>query len=162
MSAIALQGIALIIRSCLMFKTHESAYYNLAPVYGPDHHHWRLVEREISSPWLHATVKVTEGGIEYTKTVMPNDLTTFLEMANLKTPDARIGELQLMSPAWMNGAGRWLLEPIRQIDIARSVDNELIHIYVTHEGKNYYDPSRTPAEIQELTNQRTVYYTNLS
>ncbi len=99
-----------------MFKTHESAYYNLAPVYGPDHHHWKLVEREIATPWLHATVKVTEGGIEYTKTVMPNDLTTFLEMANLKTPDARIGELQLMSPAWMNGAGRWLLEPIRQID----------------------------------------------
>lgn len=145
-----------------MFKTHESAYYNLAPVFGPDHHHWKLVEREIATPWLHATVKVTEGGIEFTKTVMPNDLTTFLEMANLKTPDARIGELQLMSPAWMNGAGRWLLEPIRQIDIARSVDNELIHIYVTHEGKNYYDPSRTPAEIQELTNQRTVYYTNLS
>jgi len=54
------------------------------------------------------------------------------------------------------------LEPIRQIDIARSADNELIHIYVTHEGKNYYDPSRTPAEILELTNQQTVYYTNLS
>ena len=41
-------------------------------------------------------------------------------------------------------------------------DNELIHIYVTHEGKNYYDPSRTPAEILELTNQQTVFYTNLS
>jgi len=27
-----------------MFKTHESAYYNLAPVFGPDHHHWKLVE----------------------------------------------------------------------------------------------------------------------
>ncbi len=39
-----------------MFKTHESAYYNLAPVYGPDHHHWKLVEREIATPWLHATV----------------------------------------------------------------------------------------------------------
>ncbi|WP_313479815.1 hypothetical protein [Stutzerimonas kunmingensis] len=90
-----------------MFKTHESAYYNLAPVFGPDHHHWRLVEREIASPWLHATVKVTEGGVEYAKTVMPNDLPTFLEMANLKGPGARISELQLMSPAWMNGAGRW-------------------------------------------------------
>jgi len=145
-----------------MFKTHESAYFNLAPVYGPDHHHWRLVEREISSPWLHATVMVIDGGIEYAKTVMPSDLTTFLEMANVKAPGARISELQLMSPAWMNGAGRWLLEPIRQIDIARSADNELIHIYVTHEGKNYYDPSRTPAEVLELTNQHTVYYTNLS
>ncbi len=145
-----------------MFKTHESAYCKLAPVFGPDQHHWRLVEREISSPWLHATVSVTEGNIEYAKTVMPNDLPTFLEMANLKGPGARISELQLMSPAWMNGAGRWQLEPIRQIDIARSADNELIHIYVTHEGKNYYDPSRTPAEILELTNQQTVFYTNLS
>jgi len=162
MSAIALQGIALIIWSGIMFKTHESAYYNLAPVFGPDHHHWKLVEREIATPWLHATVMVIDGGIEYAKTVMPSDLTTFLEMANVKAPGARISELQLMSPAWMNGAGRWLLEPIRQIDIARSADNELIHIYVTQEGKNYYDPSRTPAEILELTNQHTVYYTNLS
>tara|TARA_R100000935_G_C2750188_1_gene129421 strand:+ start:249 stop:530 length:282 start_codon:yes stop_codon:yes gene_type:complete len=93
---------------------------------------------------------------------MPSDLTRFLEMANLRASDARISELQLMSPAWMNGAGRWLLEPIRQIDIARSADNELIHIYVTQEVKNYYDPSRTPAEILELKNQHTVYYTNLS
>jgi hypothetical protein len=145
-----------------MFKTHESAYQDLQAAFGPGHHHWRLVEREIATPWLHATILVTEDGVEYASTVMPSDLHTFLEVANAKDAGARVSELQLMSPAWMNGAERWLLEPIRQIDIASSADDEMIHIYLTESGNTYYDPSRTLAEIQDLMNQRTVYHADLS
>lgn len=145
-----------------MFKTHESAYQDLRAAFGPGHHHWRLVQREIATPWLHATMLVTEDDVEYASTVMPSDLHTFLEVANAKDSGARVSELQLMSPAWMNGTERWLLEPIRQIDTALSADDEMIHIYLTESGKTYYDPSRTLAELRELTNQRTVYHANLS
>ncbi len=145
-----------------MFKTHMTSYRDLQAVFGSGHHHWRLVQREIATPWLHATNIVVEGNVEYAQTVMPSDLQTFLSIANTKAPGARVSELQLMSPAWMNGAERWLLEPIIQIDIAESLENEVVHIYRMDEGKIYYDPSRTPTEVRELTNQRTVYHANLS
>lgn len=145
-----------------MFKTHMSSHRDLQDVFGPGHHHWRLMQREIATPWLHATMLVTEDDVEYASTVMPSDLHTLLEVANTKDSGARVSELQLMSPAWMNGAERWLLEPIIQIDIAESLENEVVHIYRMDEGKIYYDPSRTPTEVRELTNQRTVYHANLS
>ena len=144
-----------------MFKTHESTYQNLQVVYGPGHYHWRLVEREIATPWLHATVLVTEDEVEYASTVMPSDLQTFLALANAND-GARLSELQLMSPSWMNESGRWLLEPIRQIDIASTGDGGVIHIYITEQGKRYFDPSRTASEAQELINQRTVYQADRS
>lgn len=145
-----------------MFKTHVSSHHDLQAAFGPGHHHWKLIEREIATPWLHATMLVVEDDVEYASTVMPSDLRTFLAIASAQSSGARVSELQLMSPSWMNGAGRWLLEPIRQIDLASSIEDEEIHIYVTEGGKTYYDPSRTWNEVQELTNQRTVYYTNLS
>jgi len=145
-----------------MFKTHVSSHHDLQSAFGPGHYHWRLVEREIATPWLHATMLMTEGSVEYAKSVMPSDLQTFLSLVNAKSPCARVTELQLMSPPWMNNLGRWQLAPIRQIEIAESPDKEVVHIYSMEEGDTYYDPSRSLAEIRELTNQRTVYYANLS
>lgn len=145
-----------------MFKTHVSSHHDLQAVFGPGHHHWRLIEREIATPWLHATRTIIEGDVEYTQSVMPSDLQTFLSIANEKAPGARVSEPQLMSPPWMNEAGRWLLEPIRQIDIAETHDNGVVHIYRMEGGRIYYDPPQTQTEITKLANTRTVYHANLS
>lgn len=162
MHAIALHAIACILEIEGMFKTHESAHHDLQAAFGPGHHHWSLIEREIATPWLHATMLVIEDDVEYASAVMPSDLQTFLSIANAKDFGARITELQLMSPPWMNNAGRWQLAPIRKIEIAESPDKEVVHIYSMEEGDTYYDPSQKLNEVLELTNQRTVYYANLS
>ena len=44
-----------------MFKTHESAYYNLAPVFGPEHHHWKCSGQPIPDSGLSFS-SATAGG----------------------------------------------------------------------------------------------------
>lgn len=145
-----------------MFKTHESSRHDLQAVFGPGHHHWRLIERDIATPWLHATRTIIESNVEYAQVIMPSDLQTFLSITSAKNSGERLSEPQLMSPPWMNKAGRWLLEPISQIEIAETSDNGLVHIYRMEGGGIYYDPPQTQTELAKLSNTRIVYRANIS
>ncbi|MCY1559567.1 hypothetical protein D9M68_966180 [compost metagenome] len=49
-------------------------------------------------------------------------------------------DVQAVTPASLNDQGRWLMEPLAKLELARMADGDVAHIYTTLAGHTYVDP----------------------
>jgi hypothetical protein len=95
-----------------MFLTTEST--RVQSVLPRGMHMWTAVEIELMLPLLIVSIShretPTELPLARTFVVLPDDLT-----ALCASPKFILEQVDLLSPAHINGSGRWMLEPLREL-----------------------------------------------
>lgn len=124
-----------------MFETHETARVSLpCQLAESGEYVWKYVYTRLYVPWFHVVAKSTrdaEGYLESRNLFLAHikDL-----LAVSVSPAWTIQEMTLVSPAHMNGKGRWMMEPLAQILKGResTLENEQYgHVFVLENGERY-------------------------
>lgn len=129
----------------------------LMQVFDDEHRFWRLIERDISTPWFHLTIDVRAKGRRRQKTIMPDDVSLLSNILATRNEAITVVDLQVCIPTALSKKGRWSLEPLAKLELAESSDDGIVHIYTTIEGKRYTDPYQSRSNLEQLKNRRSLY-----
>ena len=142
-----------------MFETHESSRLGVPPECDtPFVTVWASVFTRTQTPWLHVAYK-TLGMSEDSVTVIiflrhPEQLAEMKEYKRVE-----IIEVNLVSPAYLNGFDRWGMEELDEIleaDEPATGHRQVAHIFVLTGGKRYVDSALDTNE-NKLLNPRSLF-----
>ncbi|HFT7996320.1 MULTISPECIES: hypothetical protein [Pseudomonadaceae] len=80
---------------------------------------WSYVEQEISWPWFYLQIARRHGRQAYRSMLMLNHAHDLKKIIDDQSNLAWVEEVQLVTPAHVNGHSTWLMEPLKEICIVR-------------------------------------------
>ncbi|UUT22938.1 hypothetical protein [Pseudomonas sp. T8] len=99
-----------------MFETHEQArVQNPFFVLEEGARRWKYISQTSNDEWFFVTYEVAGEEGSSQQQFMISKVQFLLDLASRDTPGQFIHEVQLVSPPWLNQKGKWLMEPIREI-----------------------------------------------
>lgn len=102
-----------------MFETHEQARVrNPLFVLEEGARRWAYISQTANDEWFYVTYEVAGEEGSSQQQFMISKLQYLLDLASRDTPEQFIREVQLVSPPWLNQKGKWLMEPIREVQEA--------------------------------------------
>lgn len=122
-----------------MFETVSSAELaSLPPVYpaGPRTQVWGYVLQAVQAPWFHVELE----GEGANRIVFAMETGQWLPLVESQGGDnPRVHGVNLVSPGWINGKDRWLLEPLLEVWRADEPFAKGRHaeVYVVSGGSRY-------------------------
>ncbi len=122
LSPIELQSIVFILEG-LMFTTYRRSEIQLPDLGNPQcggTQIWPYVEQELIYPWFYLNV-VRVGATESdTCMLMIQHARDVVSLVRRETSRMRVEEVQIVTPAHVNGTDRWLMEPVKKISVLES------------------------------------------
>lgn len=106
-----------------MFTTYRSAEVEFSCMGDPRYSGtqiWRYVEQELMCPWFYVQVLrpgSTDTDLSMLMLPCAKDIAA---MVDCETPNWCIQQVQIVTPARMNGTDRWQMEPLRRITLLES------------------------------------------
>ncbi|MFC5694884.1 hypothetical protein ACFPU0_04835 [Pseudomonas sp. GCM10022186] len=140
-----------------MFTTHHSHELGFMRFFSEDRTYWRMVERNELTPWFHLTLCCFADGQTSTHTVMPGDVSLFVDLLNQPEGPVQVVDVQVVTPERLNKKGRWLMEPLAKLELAKTPGHEVAHIYTTVDGHAYYDLPDDTLKLEQLRDWRVLY-----
>lgn len=139
-----------------MFRTYAHANIPLSSRLEPDLQVWPYVEQILHLPWFYATMVHTCDDVEFREMLLISDVLTLKSLQQRMTP-GYVEEILLVSPGSMNGRGRWLMEPLREI---RYVPGSPLcrshYCYVLDGGQSYTNDCDPGLEAEHSSSSRVV------
>lgn len=102
-------------RGQVVFVTHRNAEQRLCGGFENDHQSWHFVEQSIHSPWFYVSWVSRLGEGTLVDTLMIGDIPTLEDFLAQSGSESWIDDVQLVSPGWLNGTGKWLMEPLTSL-----------------------------------------------
>ena len=121
---------------------------------------WHTVSRLIRLHWYYVTVQEElEGGlIKYEK--MINDECQLKAVLNPKESSVEVIDVQVVTPAYMNGGVTWRMEPLTSVSLGEDKLGCVVCIIEVESGAVYHDSHRKNFDQTSLTNLREVYHSS--
>jgi len=122
-----------------MFFTQSAA--ELQPPLPFDRHikRWSVIERELSDPWFHVCIKMTEEEMEFERTLLVSDVGYLERVLNEVAPFGSVFSVMVMTPPWMNASAHWRLEHVLVITTVPGEKSGQPHVRLTVEHGKTYD-----------------------
>ncbi|OOQ44578.1 hypothetical protein AO361_15840 [Pseudomonas fluorescens] len=140
-----------------MFRTYLHTAIPLSSRLEPDLQLWPYVEQILTLPWFYATVTRSQGDVVSKEMLLISDVLT-LEHFQLGLSSGQVEDILLVSPASMNGQGRWLMEPVQEISYVPSSQLWRSHyLYVVAGGRNYTNNCDPGLEAEQSNRSRIVF-----
>jgi hypothetical protein len=129
-----------------MFETHESgrrkSFFSI-----PGEHHWDHVGVAVCMPWFYVTFSLkSDEGFALSQNFMLSDVKQLTELAHRENVEIRF--VDLVSPEYMNHAGRWKMEPLKEVwlRVPKDYQDQYEYVYVLENGGSYRDTAAPPAD----------------
>lgn len=139
-----------------MLMTHKHAEV-LVPL-GTDTRiqYWQYVEQSTLWPWFYAElVSVSEEGSVASMLIIPNVPILEQVLAELDG-SMRLSQVLVATPSEINGSGRWQMEPLIELSVARDRQNKpLGYVFQVEDGRSY--TTCHPLSSFELGSSRSIY-----
>ncbi|MDT4834741.1 hypothetical protein FQZ97_683890 [compost metagenome] len=88
---------------------------------------------------------------------MPGDVSMFVDLLNQPDGPVQVIDVQAVTPERVNRKGRWLMEPLAKLELAKTPGHEVAHIYTTVAGHTYYDLPDDALGIEQLKDWKVLY-----
>ena len=99
-----------------MFETHAQArLQNSFFVLEEGAQRWAYISQTSNHEWFFVTYETVDHGVSSQQQVMISTVQVLLDLTSRDRPEQFVREVQLVSPPWLNQKGKWLMEPIREI-----------------------------------------------
>lgn len=139
-----------------MFISHESCLVGQPGFPGPGRTAWRMIERESMDPWYHVILRVTEGGRQRTKKLMPTDASLLSDLLVQQGPTLLVEEVQVVTAPQLNGSHSDRMEKLVSLVIGYDQRGECILLHKVASGA-VYSSARDSPDVGSLTGVRTIY-----
>lgn len=122
-----------------MFTTYHSASIPPDGISGSDRAlHWSYVEQEWNWPWFYVQVGCKEAGECVSRLFMIASASDLAELINDQGKRYWVEQVNFVTPGHVNKQGRWLMEPLVEMSVARDEsDGVLGHVFKV-EGDRCY------------------------
>ncbi|MBD8741254.1 hypothetical protein IFR41_17120 [Pseudomonas fluorescens] len=105
-----------------MFITHKQAEIFLSAYLGDDvTQYWQYVEQTTHCPWFYVKVGRQQGTEALTSMVLIPSISALEQLLNEQGADIWLLDVQLVSPAYLNGSNEWKME--RLLEVRETVDD---------------------------------------
>ena len=144
-----------------MFRTHDADMVGLPGMFGEGQCQWHQVSKVLRNHWYHVTVQAeTEGRIS--EAVLMIDSEPRLQQV-LIAQDAEtiITEVQVVTPAHMNGKGGWRMEPLTKVMLGEDQNECVVCLLEVETGCKYHNSHQPGFSSDALNNLRPVYHVNM-
>ncbi|MCC8345382.1 hypothetical protein LNN35_21700 [Pseudomonas stutzeri] len=103
-----------------MFITyrHTEARLDLSFEYSPAQL-WTAVEQDFQSPWFYVQIARLDGGEVTVSTLLLQHIHDLESVIRSQSKRAWIEQVQIVTPAHLNGQARWLMEPLREAHLVQ-------------------------------------------
>lgn len=122
-----------------MFETVDAAELAVPPVFSDEGRRaWFYVAYSLHLPWFYITYYARNTGHGSARQMLC--LTRVEDLLQLSQSDEyAVTEVNIVSPAHMNGVGRWAMEPMTEIwrGAEREAKNQVGFVFVTASGARY-------------------------
>lgn len=140
-----------------MFATYQCHELVFMQFFDEHRRYWSLIERNERTPWFHLTLRCYVEGQPTTHTAMPGDVSQFVNLLNQPEGPVQVVDVQVVTPERLNKKGRWLMEPLAKLEMAKTPGHEVAHIYTTVDGHTYYDLPDDALKIEQLQDWKVLY-----
>ncbi|VVM54297.1 hypothetical protein [Pseudomonas fluorescens] len=140
-----------------MFITHKPAEIFLGAYLGEDIiQYWQYVEQTTHCPWFYVNVGRQQGTQKLNSMVLIPSISALEQLVNEQGADIWLLDVQLVSPAYLNGSEGWKME--RLLEVRETVDDiseEAAYVYSLEGGHIYTEAFG--ASTSDLQNARIIF-----
>lgn len=119
--------------------------------------HWHAVTRMLRKHWFHLSVVMVGQGKGHEFELMVNDELKLQQVLQSQDEEVFVKELQVVTPASMNGSGAWRMEKVKGLAIGDDQDGDSVCVVTVDGGSVYHDSYRTNLDVASLTKMRVLY-----
>jgi hypothetical protein len=109
-----------------MFTTHRHAEIPLAPVFWGAYQLWRFVELEQHRPWFCVTLNIGKGRANWRTMYLIASEAELEKMLESIPANAKVEDVQVITPARLNGTGTWQMEPLAEFVRIFDIDEKVL------------------------------------
>ncbi|XBV16634.1 Phage tail protein [Pseudomonas putida] len=119
--------------------------------------HWHAVTRMLRKHWFHLSVVMVGQGKGHEFELMVNDELKLQQVLQSQDEEVFVKEIQVVTPASMNGSGAWRMEKVKGLAIGDDQDGDSVCVVTVDGGSVYHDSYRTNLDVASLTKMRVLY-----
>jgi hypothetical protein len=140
-----------------MFTTYENTRVGFPGLFGEGCDVWAMVERDLHSLWFHVSIATLINGGEASRILMPGSESMFEQVLAQQSEEIQVTDIQVVTPAWVNGQERWMMERLIKLEAGYDADNCLIHIISVESGAVYSASHGARCVAADLRDARVIY-----
>lgn len=140
-----------------MFRTDDNDLAGLPGMFGEGLAHWHAVTRMLRKHWFHLSVVMAGEGKGHEFELMVNDEMKLQQVLQAQDDEVYVKDVQVVTPADMNGSGAWRMEKVKSLAIGDDQDGDSVCVVTVDGGSVYHDSYRTNLDVASLTKMRVMY-----
>ncbi len=109
---------------------------------------WTAVEQDLQSPWFYVQIARLDGGEVTASTLLLQHIHDLESIIRSQSKRAWVEQVQIVTPAHLNGQARWLMEPLREAHLVQDNKGTRGLVYKVENNVRYsLHPQRNLEEL---------------
>ena len=144
-----------------MFRTHDTDMLGLPGMFGDGQSHWHLVSRVLRTHWYHVTVKAKSEGRITEAALMIDSEPRLQQMLIAQDAETIITEVQVVTPAYMNGTEGWRMETLTKVTLGEDENECVVCLLEVETGSAYHNSHRPGFRSDLLSNLSPIFHAGM-
>ncbi|QZI69333.1 hypothetical protein K5F93_23650 [Pseudomonas protegens] len=144
-----------------MFRTHDSDMLGLPGMFGEGQYQWHQVSKVLRNHWYHVTVQAKTQGRISEAILMIDSEPRLQQVLIAQDADTIITEVQVVTPAHMNGTGGWRMETLTKVTLGEDQHECVVCLLEVETGSKYHSSHQPGFSSDALSNLRPIFNANM-
>ncbi|QXZ13729.1 hypothetical protein KVQ82_27285 [Pseudomonas sp. AO-1] len=144
-----------------MFRTHDSDMLGLPGMFGEGQYQWHQVSKVLRNHWYHVTVLAKYEDRISEAVLMIDSEPRLQQLLIAQDAETIITEVQVVTPAHMNGTGIWRMEKLTKVTLGEDQNKCVVCLLEVETGSKYHSSHQPGFNTDVLSNLRPIYHANM-
>ena len=144
-----------------MFRTHDADMVGLPGMFGEGQCQWHQVSKVLRNHWYHVTVQAKTKGRISEAVLMVGSEPRLQQLLISQDAETIITEVQVVTPAHMNGTGVWRMEKLTKVTLGEDQNECVVCLLEVETGSKYHSSHQPSFNTDVLSNLRPIYHANM-
>lgn len=140
-----------------MFRTNITNMIGLPGMLGEGQCQWHEVTRVLRTHWYHVVAQSTVDGRTSEVVFMVDTEKRLQVLLVSQTKDTVITDVQVSTPAYMNGRETWRMEPLKRVALGKDKSGCVVSVVEVESGDVYHSSHQPDFKIDSLTDLYPVF-----
>lgn len=144
-----------------MFRTHDADMLGPPGMFGAGQYQWHQVSKVLRTHWYHVTVQAKTQGRISEAVLMIDSEPRLQQVLIAQDAETIITEVQVVTPAHMNGTGGWRMETLTKVTLGEDQHECVVCLLEVEAGSKYHSSHQPGFSGDALSNLRPIYHANM-
>ncbi|WP_223414724.1 MULTISPECIES: hypothetical protein [unclassified Pseudomonas] len=144
-----------------MFRTHDDDMLGLPGMFGEGQCQWHQVSRLLRTHWYHVTVQAKHQGRITEAALMVDSEPRLQQMLIAQDAETIITEVQVVTPAYMNGTEGWRMETLTKVTLGEDENESFVCLLEVETGSKYHSSHQAGFRSELLTNLSPIFHADM-